>query len=382
MPHPHANHGRLSADPQAQPIRLVFWETTAGCNLECAHCRRLDVSRELMKTDLTTAEGMRLIDQIAETGHPVLVFSGGEPLMRPDIFELAAHARSRGLIMALASNGTLIDQPLARRIAEAGFDRVSVSLDGADAETHDRLRMQAGSFDKTLAALDHLRQLSVATQINCTIARHDKDQIEPVLRLAERAGAVAVHYFLLVPVGCGEQIADDQMLDSQEVEERLRLIDNLQQTTSLQIKPTCAPHYYRIIRQQAREQNRPRSGHGQHGALHSITRGCLAGTAVCFVSHEGKVFPCGYLPVEAGDVRRTSFGEIWRGSELFRQLRDFSLLTGKCGICPFKNVCGGCRARAFYEFSDYLAEEPFCAYEPKEGPGHTPEGSGASAGGS
>lgn len=364
MPQSESVRDVSSITPTNHPLRLVFWETTAGCNLECTHCRRLDVSRELMKTDLTTAEGIGLIDQIAETGQPVLVFSGGEPLMRPDVFDLAAHARNRGLMVALASNGTLIDEAMAEKIARTGFDRVSVSLDGADAATHDRFRMQAGSFDKTMAALDHLRRLGVETQINCTIARHDKDQIEAVLRLGERVGAVAVHYFLLVPVGCGEQIAEDQMLSSQEVEDRLRLIDNLQQTTSLQIKPTCAPHYYRIIRQQAREQSRPRSDHGRQGPLHSITRGCLAGTAVCFVSHEGRVFPCGYLPVAAGDIRRTRFGEIWNNSEVFRQLRDFSLLTGKCGLCPFKNVCGGCRARAFYEFNDYLAEEPFCAYEP------------------
>jgi len=364
VPHPGPIPIPESGSDQAHPLRLVFWETTAGCNLECSHCRRLDVSRELMRTDLTPTEGKRLIDQIAETGRPVLIFSGGEPLMRPDIFELATHARNRGLMIALASNGTLIDEPMARTIAQSGFDRVSISLDGADADTHDRFRMQTGSFDRAIAALAHLRTLGVQTQINCTVARHDKDQIEAVLRLAEQAGAAAVHYFLLVPVGCGEQIADDQMLDAKEVEDRLRLIDNLQQTTSLQIKPTCAPHYYRVIRQQAREQHRPRSGQTRQSALHTMTRGCLAGIGVCFVSHEGKVFPCGYLPLEAGDVRRTSFGAIWRNSELFHALRDFSRLTGKCGICPFRNVCGGCRARAFYEFADYLAEEPFCAYEP------------------
>jgi AdoMet-dependent heme synthase len=371
MPHPHAHPiGTLAAsDDDAPALRLVFWETTAGCNLECVHCRRIDVSHELMKTDLTTEEGKRLIDQIAGVGRPVLVFSGGEPLMRPDLFELATHAKSRGLLMALASNGTMIDEPMAIRIAQTEFDRVSVSLDGADSATHDKFRAQAGSFDRAMAALRHLHAHGVETQINCTIARHDKDQIEAVLRLAEQLGAVAVHYFLLVPVGCGEEIAEDQMLDADEVEDRLRLIDRLQQTTGLQIKPTCAPHYYRIIRQQAHEQHRPmpgQAGHPGQGSLHSITRGCLAATAVCFVSHDGKVFPCGYLPVTAGSVREKDFGEIWRHSELFHQLRDFGQLTGKCGICPFKSVCGGCRARAFYQFSDYLAEEPFCAYEPGE----------------
>lgn len=372
------------------PLRLLFWETTAGCNLECVHCRRLDVSHELMKSDLPTAEGKVLIDQVASVGRPVLVFSGGEPLMRPDIFELAGYAKEKELLIALATNGTLVDADLAGRIAATGFDRVSCSLDGADAATHDAFRGLAGSFEQTMQGLAHLRAAGVATQINCTIARHNKDQVEAVLRLAEQVGAVAAHYFLLVPVGCGEEIAEDQMLDTQEVEERLQLIGRLEQTTSLQIKPTCAPHYYRIIRQQARAEGRsiPARGHpGGHphggapaspqgapphvqgsaassGSLHSITKGCLAGTAVCFVSHDGEVFPCGYLPVSAGNVRRQNFADIWRDSHVFNQFRDPGTLTGKCGRCEFKMVCSGCRARAFYQYGDYLAEEPYCAYEP------------------
>lgn len=359
---------RHPGDPSdGPPLRLLFWETTAGCNLDCVHCRRLEVSHELMKNDLTTVQGKRLIDQVAAVGRPVLVFSGGEPLMRPDVFELAEYAKAKGLLIALASNGTMIDAAVAGRIAQVGFDRVSMSLDGANAETHDGFRGLPGAFDQTMQAFEHLRNASVATQINCTIAKHDKDQIEAVLRLGEKVGAVAVHYFLLVPVGCGEEIAEEQMLDADEVEARLRLIDKLQQSTDLQIKPTCAPHYYRIIRQQAREENRPQPHshpHGPHGSLHSITKGCLAGSAVCFVSHEGDVFPCGYLPVRAGNVLRQDFGEIWRSSRVFQEMRDEDLLSGKCGCCEFKRVCGGCRARAFYEFDDYLAEEPYCAYEP------------------
>lgn len=344
-----------------------------------------------MKSDLTTAEGITLIDQVASTGSPVLVFSGGEPLMRPDIFDLADHAKGKGLLTALATNGTLIDAAVAERIAAAGFDRVSCSLDGADARTHDGFRGLAGSFDRTMQGLAHLKAVGVPTQINCTMAQHNKDQIEAVLRLAETIGAAAVHYFLLVPVGCGERIAEDQMLTTREVEERLEQIARLDQSTSLQLKPTCAPHYYRIIRQQATAEGRAvpkRSGHpGGHpkarqpdshqpgasdthipppaaGALHSITKGCLAGTAVCFVSHEGEVFPCGYLPVSAGNVRRQHFADIWRNAELFSQLRDPTLLTGKCGRCEYRMVCGGCRARAFHEHADYLAEEPYCAFEP------------------
>ncbi|MBI4579543.1 MAG: radical SAM protein [Planctomycetes bacterium] len=392
--------------PSVPALRLLFWETTAGCNLECVHCRRLDVSHELMKTDLTTAEGRTLIDQVASVGRPVLVFSGGEPLMRPDVFDLAAHAKARGLLIALATNGTLVDAALAERIAATGFDRVSASLDGAGAATHDAFRGLAGSFDRTMEGLAQLRRAGVPTQINCTIAKHNKDQIEAVLRLAERLGAVAAHYFLLVPVGCGEQIADDQMLDTDEVEERLELIARLERTTALQIKPTCAPHYYRVIRQQAKAEGRRQpvrigggeahppsepgsvnpvsqlrsepgsvnpaphdptmrsGGHPHGGSLHSITKGCLAGTAVCFVSHDGEVFPCGYLPVSAGNVRRQHFADIWRDSRVFNEFRDPGTLTGKCGRCEYKMVCSGCRARAFYQYGDYLAEEPYCAFEP------------------
>lgn len=352
--------------------RLVFWETTAACNLACIHCRRLDVARELSQSDLTTEQGERMIDQLAAFARPILVFSGGEPLMRPDVFDLAIRARDRGLMTALASNGTMIDEPMAERIAAAGFHRVSISLDGADAATHDAFRKLPGSFDQAMSGLGHLRDADVPTQVNCTIARHNANQIADVMGLAEQVGAVAAHFFLLVPVGCGEEIAEDQMLSGQETEDRLRRLCELSETSDLQIKATCAPHYYRIVRQQKgrRPKGDPRGRHpqtpGQPGGhpMHAMTKGCLAGTGVCFVSHKGEVFPCGYLPVLAGDVTKQDFAEIWRSSEVFARLRDPDQLTGKCGQCQFKGVCGGCRARAFYEFGDYLAEEPFCVYEP------------------
>jgi heme b synthase len=361
----HASHGRDSK-PNPNTLRLVFWETTVACNLECVHCRRLEVAAELARNDLTHEEGLRLIDQIAEVGSPILVFSGGEPLMRPDVFELAAHARSRGLRIALASNGTMVNRALAQRISEAAFERVSVSLDGACAQTHDAFRRQIGSFDLANNALRLLKAAGVATQLNCTIARHNQHELADVLRLGESLGADAVHYFLLVPVGCGEQIADDQMLSANEIETRLSELQEMAQQTELEIKATCAPHYYRIVRQkgvQSRREGRPQAD-ARRGGHHPMTKGCLAGTAVCFVSHQGRVFPCGYLPVSAGNVRTDSFADIWHNSELFAKLRDTSLLTGKCGACEYRNVCGGCRARAFYQYGDYLDEEPFCAYEP------------------
>ncbi len=357
----HGEHGPTNPNP----LRLVFWETTVACNLECAHCRRLEVSRELARSDLTTAEGRRLIDQIAEVGSPILVFSGGEALMRPDVFDLAEHANERRLPTALASNGSLIDGAMAAKIVAAGFRRVSISLDGAGPDTHDRLRQQPGSFDAAVAAIRLLKTLGVGTQINCTIARHDQHEIGAVLHLGEQLGVDAVHYFLLVPVGCGEQIADDQMLSAEEIEARLAELYELAGGTPLEIKATCAPHYYRVVRQRGvRRDAAANDARGGHGGRHPMSKGCLAGTAVCFVSHQGEVFPCGYLPVSAGNVRQRPFGEIWRDSAVFARLRDPSLLGGKCGVCEFQGVCGGCRARAFYQFADYLREEPFCAYEP------------------
>jgi len=373
------------------PLRLLFWETTAGCNLECVHCRRLDVSHELMKNDMSTEQARGMIDDLAAFSSCILVFSGGEPLMRPDVFDLAAHARQKGLIIALASNGTMIDRAVASRIAETGFHRVSVSLDGSDSATHDRFRQLPGSFDRALDGLHNLRHAGVSTQVNCTIARHNRDQLGRVLQLAETVGADAIHYFLLVPVGCGEQIAEDQMLDSAEIEQRLAEILDLMPGTSLHVKATCAPHFYRLLRQQGRGSDRrapgaAMPGHpgGQHpggaGSMEAVTKGCLAGTAVCFVSHQGDVFPCGYLPVSAGNVTTEPLSRIWANSTVFAQLRDPEQLTGKCGVCEFKRVCGGCRARAFYQYGDFLAEEPVCAYRPTRYQPVRDEGASASAG--
>lgn len=367
----------------APALRLVFWESTVGCNLECIHCRRLEVSKDLSKDDLTTQEALRLIDQIAECGRPILVFSGGEPLYRSDIFELGRHARGRGLLIALATNGTLVDEAMAGRIAEAGFDRVSISLDGADAATHDYFRGR-GAFDKAMRAAELLRGREVPLQLNFTMAVHNAHQWREMIALAERIGAVALHLFLLVPVGCGVELADDQMLSSGQVERLLTELYEASNETQVDIKATCAPMYYRITRQRrAKSGNppqppkahphasrRPGPGHpGGHpgGAMHAHTKGCLAGTAVCFVSHKGVVMGCGYLPVPAGDVRRQSFREIWENSQVFDSLRNDELLTGKCGVCEFRKVCGGCRARAFYEYGDYLAEEPYCEFQPRAG---------------
>jgi len=364
MPEVLPGPARASAQRAGQAeLRLVFWETTAGCNLECLHCRRLDVAREMMRNDLTTEEAFHLVDQIAEVGNPILVLSGGEPLIRPDILEIARHGQTRGLTVSLGTNGTLITSKLARAIQAAGIARVAVSLDGARAETHDQFRRQLGSFHRALEGIGYLRWAGVPVQINTTVARHNEAELEAIHDLAVDLGAVALHAFLLVPVGCGVQIAEDQMLSPEGYEAVLHRFYDLAQRGRLQCKATCAPHYYRVVRQRAAAEGR-HVVPARHG-MAAMTKGCLAGSAVCFVSHKGEVFPCGYLPVEAGNVRLASFGSIWRLSPVFASLRDPDCLDGKCGACEFVNICSGCRARAYYATGDYLAEEPFCVYEPR-----------------
>ncbi len=344
-------------------LHLVFWETTAGCNLECVHCRRLDVSSQLMKDDLTTEQSKQMIDSIAEVGNPILVLSGGEPLFRPDIFEIAAYAhKEKGLTCALATNGTLVDANIAKKVKDSGIQRVSISFDGATAEVHDAFRKLKGSFDRAVEGLNHLKAAGVEVQINSTIARHNVHQAKELYQFALDLGAVAMHIFMLVPVGCGVEIADEEMLDPKKYEEVLNWFYDISKEDKIQTKATCAPHYFRIMRQRAKEEGikiTPKT----HG-MAAMTKGCLAGSSVCFVSHKGEVFPCGYLPVEAGHILKDSFKHVWESSEIFKKLRNPDLLGGKCGICEFKKVCEGCRARAFYETGDFMEEEPYCIYEP------------------
>jgi len=403
--------------------RLVFWEVTKGCNLRCIHCRA--TATELSSpTDLATRAALNIIDQIAAAANPILVLSGGEPLYRSDIFQLARYATDKGLRVALATNGTLVTKDVARMIVDAGVRRVSISLDGADAATHDAFRGIPGAFDAAVQGLRNLKALGMSTQINMTIARHNAHQLPKVLELARSLGADALHTFLLVPVGCGVDIAAEQMVPPEEYERMLNWFYDQSLAGGIELKATCAPHYFRVARQRraadrrAAEQlariapapapaafsdkpetraaahpstigptemtmpgstgielkpqgvGRPVGHPGGHPGGHpsdlsAMTKGCLAGTGVCFISHEGEVYPCGYLPVIAGDLRKQTFADIWENSQVFHELRDTSHLKGKCGCCEFRNVCMGCRARAYAATGDFMDEEPFCVYEPR-----------------
>lgn len=354
--------------------RLIFWELTTGCNLRCIHCRA--TATELCSPeDLSYEDSLRVIDQLADFAPFILVLSGGEPLFRRDLFLLARHATERGIRVALATNGTLVTEQVARQICEAGIRRVAISLDGPDADTHDAFRGIPGAFDKAIEGFQHLKQLGMSLQINTTVAKHNAARLPETLELALRLGADAFHLFLLVPVGCGIQIADKQMVEAEEYERILNWLYDRMLENRIELKATCAPHFFRVVRQRRAAARRrgepvpelPGPGHATQGPpnMSAMTRGCLAGTGVCFISHKGQVYPCGYLPLEAGNLRRQSFSEVWHSSPLFASLRDLENLKGKCGVCEFRNVCEGCRARAFGCTGDYLAEEPFCLYTPR-----------------
>jgi radical SAM protein with 4Fe4S-binding SPASM domain len=361
-------HHSPAAPPAAPPLRLVFWETTTACNLTCRHCRRLEPQAEPAAGELDTDAGRALIDGIARTGRPVLIYSGGEPLMRADVYELLDHAAAVGLPTALATNGTLVNRHVARLLSESALRRVAVSLDGADAATHDAFRGIEGSFRQAVEGLGHLRDAGIETQINVTVSRHNAKQLEAMYDLAVRLGAAALHAFLLVPVGCGVELAASQQLTATEYEDVLRRFHALSRRGKIETRATCAPHYNRIAAQ--REETTPGplfAAPGTKkgpGVVSGVVGGCLAGSAVCFVSHRGEVFPCGYLPLVAGNVIERSLAEIWTSSPLFQRLRDRSLLTGKCGRCEFRSVCGGCRARAYAATGDEMAEEPYCIHQP------------------
>jgi AdoMet-dependent heme synthase len=349
-----------SVDTELPALRLVAWETTRNCNLSCVHCRA-SATLGPYRGELNTQAAYNLLDEIASVGNPIIILTGGEPLLRHDIFDIASYGTDQGLRMVMAVNGTLVTPQTASRMVASGIRRISVSLDGASAERHDTFRGVKGAFTGALEGIKNAKEAGLEFQINTTITKSNLNQIPDILSLAESLGAVAHHIFLLVPTGRGKYLID-QEIDAREYEQTLNWFYDQRDKTSLQLKATCAPHYYRILRQRAKEEGR-KVTFESHG-LDAVTRGCLAGTGFCFVSHVGVVQPCGFLDLPCGNVTEQPFGDIWRNSEVFKKLRDPRQLSGKCGLCEYRRVCGGCRARAYEATADFMAAEPLCLHEP------------------
>ena len=317
---------------------IVAWETTAACNLECTYCRAA-ASQEPDPDELSSEEALSFLESIAPL-KPMLILSGGEPLLRPDIFILARKAASLGMRVSLASNGTLITPQVADEIILSGISRVSISLDAANPKEHDEMRGQ-GSFERALQGIACL-QGRIDFQINHTITGRRKSNIPAMFHLAEEMGARALHFFFLVATGRGRE---EEQLSGEEQEKILQEIDLARAASLLEVQVTCAPQYARLSKPGKR-----RGG------------GCLAGRSFIFVSRKGDVYPCGYLPIKAGSIREKDFKEIWESSPELLALRERAL-KGKCGRCRYMEICGGCRARSYALSGDFLGPDPSCLLE-------------------
>jgi len=311
--------------------------------------------------ELTLAEARALVDDIASFAKPILILTGVEPLLCPWLWDIIASAREKGLKPVLGTNATLVDDRVAEKIAASGVPRISVSLDFPSAAEHDAFRGDVGAFDAAVRGIAAVRRAGVEVQVNTTVTRLNRHLLPQLHDLAVKLGVQAFHPFLLVPTGRGADLAGVE-LTAGEYEETLLWLYRTQKTSPLQFKPTDAPQYQRIVRQQCAAEGcaLPVGGPGMNAA----SKGCMAGTGFCFVSHVGDVQPCGYFDMKVGNVRNRLFSELWAESPVFDDLRHPERLKGKCGACSYKTVCGGCRARALARTGDYIAPEPYCAHVP------------------
>jgi len=362
---------------------LAIWEVTQSCDLACKHCRA--AAQPIAHPDeLTNAEGKALIDQIAQMHVPIFVFTGGDPLKRKDVFELIRYAADKGVQVAVTPSATpLLTREAMFKLKEAGLVRLGISLDGSTPEIHDAFRGLPGAWARTIQAIEWANEAGIPIQVHSTISRHNAHDLDNLCALFEKLPIVMWNVFFLVPVGRG-QLGD--MLSGEEFEQVFGKIYELSHRVNFQIKTTEAMHYRRYLLQHNLEERRLGHG-GAHGHPGGATaKGFEAGTPTTdaqtrtvgwatrrvndgkgfmFILHVGNVYPSGFLPIHAGNVRQTPLQEIYRDSPIFKSLRDTSKLEGKCGACEYKEICGGSRARAYAVTGDPLAQEPCCIYQPK-----------------
>jgi len=344
--------------------KWIAWEVTRRCNLSCVHCRSAS-GMNSFDTAFNTDEAKKLIDDIASFSTPVIVLSGGEPLLRQDLFEIASYGSDKGLRMCIATNGSLVTDEICEKMKAARIKMVSMSLDGSNATTHDNFRGQPGAFEGVKRAAALFNKHGIEFLINSSFTKRNQKEIPDVMKVAKGLGAKAWYMFMIVPTGRGEEIMSE-LISKEDYEDLLKWhYETEKNETDMLMRPTCAPHYYRIVPQMnklAEEGDKL-----ERRTLKFSTggsKGCLAGQVICLITAEGDVFPCSYFPHSAGNVKQTPFKDIWEKSQLFEDLRDFKKYKGKCGSCEYINVCGGCRARADAVYGDYLEEEPFCNYVP------------------
>jgi len=346
--------------------RIISWNTTFRCNLKCSHCY-MDANKENPQKELTTEQGKKLIDQIVAVSKPILVLSGGEPLLRDDIFELAKYGTEKGLKVTMGTNGTLITDDVAKQLFDSGVKTVAVSVDSDSSKFHDQFRGIKGAWQKTMEGIIACLHNGLDVQFNITVTQQNYQNLENIFSLAESYGVKNTHLFFLVSTGRGKNVKD---VTPEIYEGVLNYVFQWNSEHDLKVKPTCAPQFMRLATQLKIKNLR-------------YSRGCIAGLRYCRITPEGSVTPCPYLPISVGNVKDDPFDNIWFDSEMLRELRNYkNNLQGKCGKCEYQAICGGCRARAAGLYDNTLtvksesnninllkeglfSEDPWCNYNPK-----------------
>jgi radical SAM protein len=356
----------VQADFNLSPFTIA-WELTRACAFACRHCRA-EAQPKRNPEELTTEEAFRLIDDIKEFGDPILVVTGGDPMMRRDLFDILRYACDKGLRTSLTPTTTrLVTLDKLRQVKEAGVRRVAVSIDGPSSESHDAFRGFQGSFDMAVNTAKMVGEAGLSLQVNTTVSRFNVDKLDQFIGLISELNAVQWSLFFLVPTG---RALSGDMISPEEHERVFNWLYDLSGKAPFDIKSTAAPAYRRVVIQRARASGVASpalagAGYRYEDGLNRPVQGVNDARGFCFISHTGDVCPSGFLPIVAGNVRKQSVVDIYRNSRLFRELRDSSLITGKCGACEFKQVCGGSRARSYAVTGDYLESDPSCVYQPE-----------------
>jgi len=327
---------------------LVSWNTTRQCNLKCKHCYRDAGAKD--EGELDTREGKKLLEELAASGFKMVIFSGGEPLLRTDIVELTAYARQLGLRGVFGTTGTVMDLDLTKELKDAGAMCMGISLDSSTPEMHDEFRQVPGAWEKAVEGMENCLKVGLPFQIHTTVVNDNYEEFENITDFGVKMGARAHHIFFLVPTGRGKDIEEDA-LRQRQYEGLIHRILKKQKEVDMEIKPTCAPQFMRVA--------------SQKGIDMRFSRGCLAGRSYCCILPNGDLHPCPYLPIKVGNVREEGFKTLWEEGKVLQDLRKPP--HGKCGECRYEDLCGGCRARAYYySDGDYMAEDPWCLYGGKK----------------
>jgi len=357
------------ADFSQAPFTIA-WEVTRACAYACVHCRA-DAQHQRDPNELNTEESFRLVDRLAEFGSPILVFTGGDPMMRRDLFDLIAYATQKGLRCSLTPTATALPTPeRLQKAKESGIRRIALSLDAPTAEVHDAFRQVPGSWERTMRILHNAQTAGLSAQVNTTVSRHNLHLLPDMVPFIQEVGAVQWSVFFLVPTGRAQI---PWMISPEEHEQVFNWLYELSQKAPFDIKATAAPMYRRVAIQRKRQEQgsgKPvtfqGAGFQYADGLNRPTKGVNDGNGFLFISHLGEIMPSGFLPISAGNVRTDDVVQVYREHPFFQDLRDPEKLKGKCRVCEFRDVCGGQRGRAYGVTGDYLESDPGCVYEPQQ----------------